>query len=357
MMKLPEQMKALVARGPGKYALETVPVPKPGFGEILVKVEACGICAGDVKATHKAARFWGGDGMPGYCEPPFIPGHEFIGEIVEMGEGVEGDFMPGDRVVSEQIVPCGRCRYCKAGKYWLCAPHDVYGFKNSLPGGMAEYVVLPRRSINYRIPKDLPMEKAVLIEPFACSLHGVEQGRITVDDVVVLAGAGTLGLGMIGAIRQRNPKKLIVLDMNDQRLEMAKRFGADLVLNPGRENVVERVMDETDGWGCDVYLEVTGHPASVGQGLELICKGGRFVEFSVMSGVSEVDWSIIGDAKEIVIYGSQLSPYCYERTIQGIVSGAIPTEGVVSHVFPLERWNEAFEIADSGRGVKVVIRP
>ena len=354
---LPDVMKALVARGAGEYALETVPVPKPGYGEMLIRIEACGICAGDVKAQHKSARFWGGDGMPGYCEPPFIPGHEFVGEIVAMGEGVEGDFAVGDRVVSEQIVPCGKCRYCNAGKYWLCDPHDVYGFKNHLPGGMAEYTVLPKRSINYRIPKDLPIEKAVLIEPFSCSLHGVEQGHIQVDDVVVLAGAGTLGLGMIGPIRRRNPKKLIVLDMNDHRLEMAKRFGADVVLNPGRVNAIQEVLALTGGYGCDVYLEVTGHPSSVGQGLEMICKGGRFVEFSVMSGTSTVDWSIIGDAKEITIYGSQLSPYCYERTIEGIVSGATPTEGVVSHVFPLEKWEEAFGVAESGAGVKVILKP
>ena len=354
---LPDVMKALVARGAGEYALETVPVPKPGYGEMLIRIEACGICAGDVKARHKSARFWGGDGMPGYCEPPFIPGHEFVGEIVAMGEGVEGDFAVGDRVVSEQIVPCGKCRYCNAGKYWLCDPHDVYGFKNHLPGGMAEYTVLPKRSINYRIRKDLPIEKAVLIEPFSCSLHGVEQGHIQVDDVVVLAGAGTLGLGMIGPIRRRNPKKLIVLDMNDHRLEMAKRFGADVVLNPGKVNAIQEVLALTGGYGCDVYLEVTGHPSSVGQGLEMICKGGRFVEFSVMSGTSTVDWSIIGDAKEITIYGSQLSPYCYERTIEGIVSGATPTEGVVSHVFPLEKWEEAFTVAESGAGVKVILKP
>ena len=172
-----------------------------------------------------------------------------------------------------------------------------------------------------------------------------------------LAGAGTLGLGMIGAIKQRNPKKFIVLDMNDRRLEMAKKFGADIVLNPGRENAVQRVLDETDGYGCDVYLEVTGHPSSVGQGLEMICKGGRFMEFSVMSGTSTVDWSIIGDAEEIVIYGSQLSPYCYSRTIEGIVSGTLPTDGVVSHAFPLDQWKEAFAVADGGQGIKVILKP
>ena len=354
---LPEKMKALVAHGPGEYVLEKVPVPVLGFGEMLIRIEACGICAGDVKASHQSARFWGGDGMPGFCKPPFIPGHEFVGEVVAMGDGVEGGFKIGDRVVSEQIVPCGTCRFCKRGQYWLCDPHDVYGFKSYLPGGMAEYTILPRRSINYVIPKALPIEQAVLIEPYSCSLHGVEQGRIQVDDVVVLAGAGTLGLGMIGAIKQRNPRKLIVLDMNDHRLELASRFGADLVLNPGKENAVQRVLDETDGYGCDVYLEVTGHPSSVGQGLEMICKGGRFVEFSVMSGTSTVDWSIIGDAKEITIYGSQLSPYCYSRTIEGIVSGRLPTQGVVSHTFQLEDWAEAFAVADAGKGIKVILKP
>jgi threonine dehydrogenase-like Zn-dependent dehydrogenase len=356
-MNHPRTMKALVAHAQGRYSLDEVAVPEPGYGEILLKVEACGICAGDVKATHNAARFWGGDGMPGFCEPPFIPGHEFLGEVVATGDGVEGGFGIGDRLVTEQIVPCGKCRYCKEGKYWLCAPHDVYGFKRHLNGGMAEYVLLPKNARNYKIPKSIPMRDAVLIEPYSCSLRGVRQGRITCDDVVVLSGAGTLGLGMIGAIRQRNPKKLIVLDMNDMRLEKAKEFGADEALNPGKVNAIQRVLDQTDGYGCDVYLEVTGHPSSVGQGLEMICKGGRFVEFSVFSAPATADWSIIGDTKEIVIYGSQLSPYCYPSTIEGIASGKLPTGGVVSHVYPLDRWAEAFQMAEGGQAIKVVLTP
>lgn len=355
-MNIPAKMKALVARGQGQYALEEVPVPVPGYGEMLVQVEACGICAGDIKATHKAARFWGGDGMPGYCEPPFIPGHEFVGRIVGMGDGVQG-FALGDRVVSEQIVPCGQCRYCKEGRYWLCAPHNVYGFKKSLPGGMAQYALLPANSRNYIIPNDLPIRQAVLIEPYACSLRGVRQAFIDVEHTVVLAGAGALGLGMIGAIRQRNPRKLIVLDMNDMRLQLAAQFGADLTINPGKEDAVGKVLELTGGYGCDVYIECTGHPSSVGQGLEMICKGGNFVEFSVFSGPATVDWSIIGDAKEIVIHGSQLSPYCYPSTIEGIASGRLPTQGVVTHEFPLEDWAQAFETAQSGHAIKVILRP
>lgn len=355
-MEYPRHMRALVAHAQGQYSLDEVPVPVPGYGEILLKVEACGICAGDVKATHNAARFWGGDGMPGFCKPPFIPGHEFLGEVAAVGDGVEA-FKVGDRLVTEQIVPCGKCRYCAEGKYWLCDPHDVYGFKSHLNGGMAEYVLLPANARNYKISKDIPTEEAVLIEPYACSLRGVRQARITCDDVVVLSGAGTLGLGMIGAIRMRNPKKLIVLDMNDARLEKAKAFGADEVLNPGRDNAIQRVLDQTDGYGCDVYIEVTGHPNSVGQGLEMICKGGRFVEFSVFSAPATVDWSIIGDTKEIVIYGSQLSPYCYPPTIEGIAEGKLPTAGVVTHTFALEQWEEAFQTAEGGKAIKVIIKP
>ena len=145
-MNIPKTMRALVARGQGDYGLETVPVPVIGPEEILLRVEVCGICAGDLKATQPVARFWGGDGMPGYCEPPFIPGHEFVGVIAAKGERAAPEFSIGERVCVEQIVPCGACRYCRDGRYWLCAPHDVFGFKRSLNGGMAEYVRLPRNA-------------------------------------------------------------------------------------------------------------------------------------------------------------------------------------------------------------------
>ncbi len=355
-MDIPKTMKAVVAHGPGEYRLMDVPVPVPGEHDLLIRVEACGICAGDLKAQQQASRFWGGDGMPGYCEPPFIPGHEIVGRVVAAGR-LAGEFKPGDRVVTEQIVPCGACRYCKDGRYWLCDPHNVYGFKGSLPGGMAEYVILPKNSRNYVIPDDLPVRKAALIEPYACALHAVRRGRITVDHVVVLAGAGTLGLGMVGAIKQRNPKQLIVLDLSDQRLALAKAFGADVTINVKQEDAVARVMALTNDVGCDVYIDATGHAPSVGQGLEMICKGGTFVEMSVFSSPATVDWSIIGDTKEITIYGSQLSPYCYPDTIAGIANGTMPTDGVVTHQYPIDQWQDAFATAQGGQAIKVIITP
>ncbi len=352
------QMRALVTYGPGDYRLVKVDVPKPAEGEILVKVEGCGICAGDAKAFDGAKRFWGSVDTPGYVEPPCIPGHEFIGRIVEMGDRVEGDFHVGDRVISEQIKPCGLCRYCMTGRYWLCQKHDVYGFKSYLNGGMAEYMIFPKGSRNYKVPEELLLEKAILIEPYACSKHCVDRANIGNEDIVVLSGCGTLGLGMVAAARLRNPKCLIALDLMDERLEIAQKFGADIVMNPSKMNVVEAILTMTEGYGCDVYIEATGHPASVNQGLDMIRKQGTFVEFSVFGKDVVADWSIIGDGKELTILGAHLSAYAYPTVIEWIQTGKMPTDGIVTHMLPLEQWEEGFKLAGGGsQSLKVVLIP
>ncbi|QTL99544.1 alcohol dehydrogenase catalytic domain-containing protein [Iocasia frigidifontis] len=357
-MSLPEKMKALVAYAPGDYRLEKVDVPRAGEGEIVIKVEACGVCAGDIKAYHGAPSFWGGEGNPPYIKAPMIPGHEFIGEIVEMGENVKGNFKIGDRVISEQIVPCWDCKFCDTGRHWMCQKHDVYGFQNNVNGGMAEYMKFPKESLNYKVPEDIPIEKAVLVEPYACSKHAVDRADIGNEDVVVLSGAGTLGLGMVGAIKLRNPKTLIVLDLKEDRLKLAKEFGADIVMNPAKENVVEKTLELTEGYGCDVYIEATGHPASVQQGLEAIRKLGTFVEFSVFKDLVTADWSIISDRKELDLLGAHLSPHCYQPVIEWIGDGSLPTEGVVTHKLSLDEWEKAFQLAESGEdSIKVVLVP
>lgn len=357
MANVSEKMRAIVAYAPGDYRLEEVPVPKPGPGEMLVKVEACGICAGDIKAYTGAPSFWGDETQPAYIKAPMIPGHEFIGRVVELGEGVQG-YAPGDRVISEQIVPCWQCRFCNRGQYWMCEKHDLYGFQNNVNGAMAEYMIFTKEAINYKVPEDMPIEDAILIEPYACSFHAVQRAQIQLGDVVVIAGAGTLGLGMIGAARLAGPGKLIVLDLNEERLALAKEFGADIVLNPGKTDVVAEIKAMTEGYGCDIYIEATGHPKSVEQGLAMIRKLGRFVEFSVFKDPVTVDWSIIGDRKELDILGSHLGPYCYPLVIDGIASGKLPTEGVVTHQLPLEQYKEGFELVKSGKNsLKVVLVP
>jgi 2-desacetyl-2-hydroxyethyl bacteriochlorophyllide A dehydrogenase len=359
MSSLPKKMKAVVAYAPGDYRFEEVDTPTAGEGEMILKVEACGICAGDIKSFHGAKSFWGGDGNPPYIKAPMIPGHEFVGHVVEMGPNVKGDWKIGDRICPEQIVPCNECMFCKTGRYWMCEKHDLFGFQNNVNGGMAEYVKLTKEAIPYLIPESLAIEKAILTEPYACSWHCVDRAQIGNTDVVVLSGVGTLGLGMVGAIKQRNPKTLVVLDMNDARLEKAKEFGADIIMNPGKMDVVSEIKGLTNGYGCDIYIEATGHPSSVEQGLQCIRKMGRFVEFSVFAEKVSVDWSIISDRKELDLLGVHLSPYCYDTVIDWIGSGKLPTEGVVSHKLPLSRWKEGFDAAAASEEgtFKVILLP
>lgn len=357
MGELPKTMKALVAYGLGDYRLELdYPVPECGPDDIIIKTEACGICAGDLKCMHGAAMFWGDEVQPRYVEPPFIPGHEFLGHIVKMGENVSG-FSVGDRITADQIVPCGTCRFCKSGRYWMCQPHAIFGFQSGNNGGMAEYVRYPKNAVISRVPEEMPLEKALLIEPYGCSKHAVDRAQIGSEDVVVISGAGTLGLGMITYARMRNPALLIALDLADNRLEKAKEFGADLVMNPQKEDVTKKVLELTEGYGCDIYIEATGHPSSVQQGLNMIRKLGRFVEFSVFGQPATIDWSIIGDRKELDVLGSHLSPYCYPFVIRNIGNGSLKTDGVVSAMFPIEQWEKAFDHASGKyRDFKVAIR-
>ncbi len=358
MSNYPKTMKAVVAYSPTDYRFEAAyPSPECGDDDIIIKTEGCGICAGDLKCQHGAAMFWGDDVQPSWVKAPFIPGHEFLGIIVEMGKNVK-NFALGDRVTADQIAPCGECRFCKSGRYWMCEPHQMHGFQTEYNGGMAEYVRYKKNAVIHKVPKNMPLEDALLIEPYGCSKHAVDRANIQCEDVVVISGAGTLGLGMITYAALKNAKVLIALDMDDSRLALAKEFGATHTFNPSKVDVEKEIKAMTDGYGCDIYIEATGNPASVIQGLKAIRKLGTFVEFSVFSAPTNVDWSIIGDRKELDVLGSHLSPYCFPFVIDGIASGKLKTKGVIKTTFKLEEWEKAFEYATGKHGdLKIAFVP
>ncbi|MEW6228942.1 MAG: alcohol dehydrogenase catalytic domain-containing protein [Bacillota bacterium] len=353
-------MRAVVCRGPRDYALEEREVPTVGRDDVLLAVEACGICAGDVKAKDGAAMFWGDDTQPAWMTAPVIPGHEFIGRVVKIGPEAKHKrkLIEGDRVVVEQIVPCGNCKYCKQGQYWMCQVHDIYGFKSHLDGGMAEYVRVPANAFAYKVPEDMSTEAGVMVEPLACAIHAVERANIGFGQVVVIAGLGALGLCMIQVARLKTPGLLIGIDTNPFRLERAKALGARLVLNPLEQDVVAEVMRLTDGYGCDRYIEATGAPAGVVQGLKAIRKLGLMVEFSVFGAPTTVDWSIIGDRKELDIHGAHLSPYTFPLAIEYLASGAVKAEPLVTHKLPLEQFEDGFDLVHRAENsVKVALEP
>jgi len=359
-MTLPKEMAAVICHGPEDYRLDGWRVPEPESGEVLLRVNAVGICASDLKCYLGASLFWGDENGPGYAQPPVIPGHEFVGEVVALGEGAGEKYglALGDLAVSEQIVPCWNCRYCNRGQYWMCPGGDVYGFRQRTFGAWAEYVLLPAGALNYKVPATVAPDHAAFIEPLACSIHAVQRAGIELEHVVVIAGAGPLGLGMVATARLKNPRLLIVLDLNDARLEIAKACGADLTFNPTKVDVIDEVNKLTDGYGCDVYIEATGSPGAVVQGLEMIARLGTFVEFSVLRKPVTVDWTIIGDLKELNIYGSHLSPYCYPLAIDMLAKGLLPMERIQTHWLPLDEFQHGIDLVASGsESIKVSLRP
>lgn len=357
---LPEQMTAVVVHGPEDYRLTTKPVPTPEAGDLLIKVESVGVCASDLKCYHGAAKFWGDENRAPYVTAPVTPGHEIVGSIVQGDDEAlaKHGIAVGDRIVVEQIVPCGECRYCQNGAYWMCGPHDMFGFRNH-DGGMAEFMVIPPQGRVHKVSKDLAPQHAAFAEPLSCALHAVERANITFNDVVVIAGAGPIGLSAIAGARQKNPLKVIALDMVDSKLELAKACGADLTINIANEDAGQIIRDLTDGYGADVYIEATGHPSAVRQGVNLLRKLGTFVEYSVFKDDVTVDWSIISDDKELDVLGAHLGPHCWPAAIKLLESGVLPMDRICTDQFPLEKFQDALDLVGDSEGasVKVSILP
>lgn len=358
-MAVPKTMQAVVTHGPRDYRVESVPVPEIGPGEVLIEVSAVGICASDMKCFLGGELFWGKDGNPGYVETPAIAGHEYGGRVISLGEGAaeRHGIQLGDRVVAEQIVPCGKCRFCHNGQYWMCRRHWIFGFKAVLPGGMANYNRLPGRSLIHKLPEGLSDGEVAYIEPMACAWHAVDRGEIQPGDTVVICGVGNIGLCMLQIAKLRDPGRLIALDTKPYRLDLAKKFGADETINVLEEDAVERVLDLTDDYGCDVYIEASGNPAGVSQGLAMIRKLGTFVEFSVFNEPATVNWTVIGDTKELNIHGSHLGPYCYPKVIDALVTGEVDVKPLLAKSFPLTEFDQAMEASLSGDVLKNLVVP
>ena len=353
-------MPAVICVGPEDYRLEERPVPEPGPGEALVQVEAVGICASDLKCYHGAAKFWGDENRGAYVEAGVTPGHEFVGRVVELDDAAaeRWGIAIGDRVTSEQIVPCWSCRYCLRGDYHMCAPHDIYGFKHRTPGAMASYMVFPADALVHKISSDLPPAHAAFVEPLSCALHAVERGNLTFDDVVVVAGCGPIGLGMIAGARAKFPAKIVALDLTPAKLDLALACGADEAINIGESDAVAAIKDLTGGDGADVYLEGSGHPAAVGQGLNLLRKRGTYVEYSVFGAPATVDWSIISDDKELDVLGAHLGPHTWPAAVRMLESGVLPMDRICTHQLPLAEFQRGLDLVGSGtESVKVSLIP
>lgn len=353
-----EMMKAVVNHGPGDYRVERVPVPEAGTGEVVLQIEAAGICGSDGKCFAGGDMFWGGEEP--WVKAPVIPGHEFYGTVIELGEGAAElhSVELGDLAIAEQIHPCGRCRYCRDGDYWMCEVHNIYGFqKDVADGAWADRMRLGANSRIHKMPADMPREAGVLVEPLACAIHAVERASIELGETVVIAGAGPIGLLMLSVAKLKHPGRIIVTDLKPERLEVAGKLGADVTIDVREQDAPAAIGDLTDGYGCDVFLEATGYPDAVVQGLHSLRKLGRMVVFGVFGEPATVDWSIIGDRKELDVLGAHLGPHRYPAAIDLLYRGVIDPADIVTHVLPLQEIGRALDLLADGIGIKIMLTP
>ncbi len=259
-------MKAMLLSEYKKLEIVDMPMPEVGPNDLLVRVQACGICGSDIH---------GWDGSSGRRIPPLVMGHEAAGIVAEVGARLQG-FAPGDRVTFDSTVSCGKCSSCRRGSINLCENRQVLGvsceeFRRH--GAFAEYVVVPQ-NISYKLPDDLPFEHAALIEAVSIAVHAANRTPVSLGDTAVVVGSGMIGLLVVQAIRLAGCSRVIAVDLEDGKLQIAKSLGADVGLNPKQVDVVAEVKKLTGGRGADVALEVVGATATVRTAIDCTRKGG-----------------------------------------------------------------------------------
>jgi len=342
-------MKAAKLYGVKDLRVEDVEVPRIEAGEVLVKVKAATTCGTDLKIFQR-----------GYVERviklPTIFGHEWAGEVVKVGEGLEWP-EKGMRVRAGNSAPCLHCMMCQKGKYNLCE-NMIW-----LWGAYAEYIKVPARMVlvnMQEIPQHVSYEEAAITEPLACVLHGVEEARVKLGDTVTIIGAGPIGLLHLLTVKKIGAEKTIIIDLVDERLNFAEKLGADETINAGRENVVEKVRQLTDGYGADVVIEAIGLPATWEQALKLVGKGGIVLEFGGCPPGTEikVNTELLHYGETTVLGTFHATPLHFRKALNLISSRTLDVRSLITRKMRLEDVKEAFEILSTSKSeIKIAINP
>jgi L-iditol 2-dehydrogenase len=344
-------MRVVAIHGPGDIRIDTVTRPNPGPNEVLVKVEACGICGSDLPRAF-------GDGAHFY---PVVVGHEAAGEVVEIGHGVS-HLQVGDRVAIAPLVPCLDCQFCQQGMYSLCTSYSFIGSRQQ--GCMAEYVSVPSRCL-LKIPKELSYEKAALVEPATVSLHILLRVAVAGSRVVVL-GTGTIGLLAVQWAKFLGAAQVIAVDIDDFKLEIAKQTGADVVLNSrqGTRETLAQLKEATCGHMADIVVETAGKAITQVQSIEMAASSGNVLYV----GTAEKDVHVPARTfemilrKELTILGSWMSyspPFPgkeWSMAIEALAQGRIKVEKLITHRFGIDEAVTALEVMRDGvNTVKVML--
>lgn len=343
-------MKALVLKEYGRLVYEEVPEPSLSPGHVMIQVKACGICGSDVH---------GMDGSTGRRIPPIVMGHEASGVIAEAGPGVQ-DFRPGDRVTFDSTIYCGSCFFCRRGEINLCDNRRVLGVscgEYRLHGAFAEYVAVPERVL-YRVPDALSLERAAMIEPCSIAFHAVNRARITLDDTAVVVGSGMIGLLVIQGLRLAGCGRIFAVDVEDTKLDLARRVGADVGLNSSNGDPVAEIRRLTENRGADMAFEAVGITAAVQTALASVRKGGQLVLVGNLAPT--VDFPLqAAVTRELTVLGCCASRGEYPACLEMIARGKLDVDVLMSATAPLAdgaAWFDRLYRKEPGL-MKVVLKP
>lgn len=342
-------MKAImkVEPGVGNVEVRDIPEPEPGPGQVKLRVRAAGLCGTDLHIYKDEFRSW----------PPVVLGHEVAGEIVELGEGVQG-LKPGMRVTTETYFSyCGKCRYCRAGNVNLCLERRSIG--SAVNGGFTSYLITPARNI-HELPEDVDFRAGALTEPLACVVHAaLTTPTVTPGDVAVIAGPGSIGLLTLQVVKAAGATAVMLgTDADEHRLELARDLGADHVVNVQRSDPASLIGDLTEGGlGTDVVYECAGAGAAAQQLLTLVRRRGRYVQIGLFG--KPIAWDLDQLVyKELTATGSNAStPSSWLRAIELMRTGKVRTAPLITHSFPVTEWEKGFATFEDRAGVKTIFTP
>jgi L-iditol 2-dehydrogenase len=339
-------LKALVKFDEGKGNLEVreVDIPKIESDEVLLKVKGAAICGTDL---HIYEGHWP-------VKPPVIIGHEFSGEIVEIGENIE-DWYVGDRVVSETHADyCGVCFYCKTGNPNLCNARK--GLGQLINGAFAEYVAVKGRTL-HKIPQTLSYKEAAIIEPVADVIHAInDNSNISMGDLVAILGPGPIGLISTQLVKLAGAYPVIVtgISADEYRLEVASDVGADFIVNVQKESLENLIYELTNGLGVDVILEASGANPAIEQAFSIVRKKGQITLIGIPTGLTGLDFREI-ILKEISVKGTFVNIWKnWEKAIKLISNKQFNANKLITHTFKLEEWEKAFNLLIEKKAIKIV---
>ncbi len=344
------KMKAVAKTkpAPGAEIIE-IDRPTPGPDQVLVKVLATSICGTDLHIFQ-----WNEWAQARIKNLPKVMGHELCGEIVELGRNVQ-NLKRGDIISAETHIACGHCYLCQTGNAHICVNGSIFGV--DINGVFAEFAVLPAKNA-WVLDRQIPQDYASVMEPLGNAVHTVLAGDIA-GNTVLVTGCGPIGLMSIAVSRICGATQIIATEINHYRIELAKKVGADLVLNPHQEKIVPRVLQATDNYGVDVVLEMSGNPKAINEAFEALRPGGRYSILGIPDKPMEIDLGRHIVFKYATVQGinGRLMFLTWHQTARFLSSGRLDLTPIITHRFSLDEYEKGMELMVSGNCGKILLYP